>query len=314
MGNIRKAVVDVGSNSLILAVEEFDGQTWHRVQERTAITSLGEGTKSTGLLGERGMSASLEALKVFFAEAKALEAVSVEAAATMAVRIADNKQDFLDRAAAQGTPVSILSGDDEAQLGFESVANDPTFSSHSRLTIIDPGGQSTELMTAVRIEREWQIQFRKSFSVGTLGLRSTILTDEAPEPPAILTASAALDDLIGLCYLPNKVGYAIVLGATGTNLVSIREGLTEWQPERVHGAWLSYEEISRSVGYMMQLTDAERGQIKGIEPGREKTIHIGALIVERFLNATLAPGCAVSVRGWRHALLERGLPGTGFPD
>lgn len=310
---MRKAVVDVGSNSLLLAVEEFDGNTWRPVVERTSVTSLGEGTKSTGLLGEPGMKASLDALASFFAEAKQLGVESIQAAATMAVRIADNKQVFLDRAAAQRTPVTILSGDDEAQLGFQSVAIDPTFSNHARLTIIDPGGQSTELMTAARTDSGWTMEFRKSYSVGTLGLRSTLLQSESPEPPAILNAVVFLDELIRETYERSEAGYAIVLGATGTNLVSIRERLTHWEPERVHGAWLDYEEISRSVGWMMPMSDAERAQIVGIEPGREKTIHIGALIVERFLNAIQSPGCAVSVRGWRHALLEQGLPPTEAP-
>ena len=308
---MRKAVIDVGSNSLILVIEERHSDGWQTVLERTAVTSLGEGTKTTKLLGERGMNASLEALRTFYTLAAQHGAESIEAGATMAVRIADNKQEFLDLAEGQGTPVFILSGEDEAQLGFESVANDPTFAGHDRLTIVDPGGQSTELMTAVRDGDGWAMKFKKSFPIGTLGLRSTILMDEAPAPPAILTASTFIDDTIGMKYARDESGLTIVLGATGTNLVSIRERLTTWEPEKVHGEWLSYGEIGQSVGYMMQMTDAERAGIIGIEPGREKTLHIGALIVERFLNAILAPGCAVSVRGWRHALLERGLPDVG---
>ena len=100
----------------------------------------------------------------------------------------------------------------------------------------------------------------------------------------------------------------MVLGATGTNLVSIREKLKAWEPDKVHGAVLDYEEISRAVGWLMPMTDAQRRDVPGMEPGREKTIHIGALILERFLFALRASSCGVSVRGWRHALLENGLP------
>ncbi len=305
---MRKAVIDVGSNSILLTVEEYDGSSWKSLVDKTSVTSLGEGTKSSGLLGETGMAASLDALKLFFDEAKSLESNSIVAAATMAVRIAKNRDDFLDRAAAQGTPVSILSGEDEAQLGFDSVATDPIFAPYPILSIIDPGGQSTELMTAVRTAEGWEMKHRQSYPVGTLGLRSTYLQSESPEPPEILNAIEFLDNLIGFRYSPNEGGCPVVLGATGTNLVSMREKLEIWDPTRVHGAWLTYEEISRSVGSLMQLTDIERSHIQGIEPGREKTIHIGALIVERFLFAIRSSGCAVSVRGWRHALLEKGLP------
>ncbi len=305
---MRKAVIDVGSNSLILVVEEFSGQSWHRLHEMTAVTALGEGTKKTGVLGERGMQASLKALTRMFAEAKSLGVESVQAAATMAVRIAENRAEFLTRAAAQNTPVFILSGEQEAQLGFESVCSDQKFEGFDRISVIDPGGHSTEILTASRTPQGWVIQFRHSYPVGTLGLRSGVLSSESPDRGQILTASADLDDLIGLNYLPGGSGEVILLGATGTNLVSIREKLKRWDPDRVHGAYLDYEEISRSVGWMMPMTDTQRAAIPGIEPGREKTLHIGALIAERCLHALSAPGCHVSVRGWRHALLERGMP------
>ena len=80
--------------------------------------------------------------------------------------------------------------------------------------------------------------------------------------------------------------------------------MTSWDPDHVHGAVLDYEEISKAVGWMFRMTDAERAAIVGIEPGREKTLHIGALILERALQVFRAPECRVSVRGWRPALLE----------
>jgi exopolyphosphatase/guanosine-5'-triphosphate,3'-diphosphate pyrophosphatase len=302
---VRKAVIDVGSNSVLLVVEELREGGWHPVHEATAVTALGEGTKSTGLLGEPGMTATLDALARFFEKARELGAESITAAATMAARIAMNTPDFLARAEAQETPVVVLSGEDEAELGFHSVADDPLFAQYSRLSIVDPGGHSTELMTADRIDGRWEVRFRRSYPVGTLGLKSTVLTDESPGVMQILAAVEQIDDLIGLAYLPRQCGHVVVLGATGTNLVTIRERMTGWDPERVHGQWLDYEEVSKAVGWMMPMTDAERADIVGMEPGREKTLPAGALILERFLHCLRALGCSVSVRGWRHALLEK---------
>ncbi|MEI8283289.1 MAG: hypothetical protein WCG75_12850, partial [Armatimonadota bacterium] len=113
---------------------------------------------------------------------------------------------------------------------------------------------------------------------------------------------------VGIGIQPKKCGTVVALGAAGTNLVSIRDHLATWQPEEVHGAELTYEEISTAVGQLMPLSDSQRAAIIGMEPGREKTIHVGALIVERFLFALRAEYCLVSVRGWRHALLEKGSP------
>ncbi|MBC8065539.1 MAG: hypothetical protein H7Y17_11955 [Chlorobia bacterium] len=305
---MRKAVIDVGSNSVILVVAEQKGGAWELIREQIAVTALGEGTKATGRLGEAGIAATLEALRRFFSEAWGLGVEEPIAAATMAARIASNTRDFQGLALAQGTPVSVLSGEDEAQLGFQSVASDPLFAAESRISIIDPGGHSTELVTADRSGSDWIVRFRRSYSIGTLGLKSSYFPDERLSPMSILSSVKNIDDQIGLAYLPQQSGAAIVLGATGTNLVLIRDRILSWEPERVNGATLGYEEVSKAFGWLGAMSDLERADVPGLEPGREKTIHLGALILERFLYALRTDHCRVSVRGWRHALLENGLP------
>lgn len=305
---MRKAIVDVGSNSVLLLVEERTDIGWRTVLEDTEVTALGAGAKQSGLLGEPGMRATLTCLARFFAAAREAGAATCEAYGTMSLRIATNAGEFQRLADAQGTPIKVLSGDDEAQLGFESVADDPTFAVWNRLSIIDPGGQSTELTTADRLPNNWAVHFRKSFPIGTLALRGGTLASETPSPGEYLRAVEELDTLIGLDYLRGSAGYAVVLGATGTNLVSVRDRIIGWQPDLIHGKVLSFEDVSRSVSWLGAMTDAGRAAVPGMEAGRERTIHIGALVLERFMNAIGVPGVAVSVKGWRHALLERGLP------
>lgn len=306
----RRAVLDVGSNSVLLVVAERDGDRWRPVREATRVTALGEGTKATGVLGEPGMASTLAAIAEFWAIARGLGAAPIRAYATMAARIATNTRDFQARAAAQGTPVEVMSGEDEARYGFAAVANDPTFASAGRLSIVDVGGQSTELVVARREEDGWRVDHRHSYPIGTLGLRSGVLRDESPDSAARLSAVVQLDEAIVLSKSHTSGGETVALGATGTNLVTILDRAATWEPERVHGRYLDYTDIGRMAGWLLDMTDAERASLVGIEPGRERSIHIGALILERFLFAIKAPGCRVSVRGWRHAVLEdiRELP------
>lgn len=301
---MRKAVIDVGSNSVLLLVEEKEADGWRFVYESTHVTALGEGTKSTGLLSEASQVRTLAALRESFDAARAHGAETIRAAATMAARIAKNTPDFQRRAAEQGTPVEVLSGEEEARMGFESVANDPAFDKYDQLTIIDPGGQSTELTIAVKRER-WERGFLQSFPVGTLALIDGPLSPESPGPLEILAATTSIDQCFEGLEFETPRGPAVVLGATGTNLVSIREGLATWQPDRVHGSYLTFEDISRAVGMLMPLSNAQRAQLTGMETGRERTLPGGALILERFLHAVHQEGCFVSVRGWRYALLEQ---------
>jgi len=308
---VRKAVIDVGSNSVLLVVEEYDGRTWHPVFESSEVSSLGEGTKVSGILGEKGILQTLEALERAFKRSEDLGAGTPIAAATMAARMASNTDHFLARAKEQGTPVFVLSGDDEANLGFLSVCGDYLFSGIPLISIIDVGGQSTEIVTAKRDGEAWTTKFRRSYSLGTLALLGGTLHDECPREDAWLQACTEIDQVLIENPPSAPCGVVVVLGATGTNLVSIRERLERWDPAMVHGATLEYEEISKAASWLASLSVADRASLPGIEPGRERTLPIGALILERCLFALGAESCRVSTRGWRHALLEQGLHKVG---
>jgi len=255
------------------------------------------------------MSRTLGAVLEAFGMARSMHADRIIAAATMAARIASNTQEFLDRAAMQDTPIAVLSGDDEAHLGFKAVEDDPTFAALQKITIVDVGGHSTEIATASKASERWIEEFRHSFPIGTLGLKSTTLQAECPSGPDLLAAAVEIDDCLKPVRESGPAGTPVVLGATGTNLVTLRKKMIHWDPARVHGRWLEFGEISRSVSSLYQLTEAERAKLPGMEEGRGPSLPAGALILERALFALNAKGCFVSVRGWRHALLDREFQG-----
>ena len=300
---MKRAVIDVGSGSVLLLVAEQSDGGWTPIQETSRMTFLGEGAKQSGRLREERMVATLAAISEAFRAAEALGCETIEAVGTMALRITENAPEFLERAASQGTPVTVISGELEAELGFRAVIEDPIFSEFERVSILDPGGQSTELTMAARTADGWTKTLQHSFPLGTLQLRGGMLRSETPTPGEILATSAQIDDTIGVEIAPADPGPVVALGAPGTDLVMIRNGWTTWDANRVHGSYLDYEEVGKAVGWLMRMTDEERESIPGIEAGRGQTIHAGCLILERFLNALAAPGVSVSVRGWRHAWL-----------
>lgn len=301
---MRKAVIDVGSNSVLLLVSEKTGESWKTVFESSDVTGLGTDTKITGLIQPGAQERTLAAIARGSQKASELGA-KCRAAGTMALRIATNAHGFLQAAEAQGTPVEVISGDEEARLGLAAVMNDPTFEEHDFISVIDTGGHSTELTTAQRATSGWTERFKRSVPVGALGLLESAMAQESPDFAARLAAVKEIDDAIALQYLPGQAGIAVALGATPTNLITIREKMTEWDAEKVHGQYLDYEEVSKAVAWMCDMTLEERSSIVGLEKGREKTLHIGALILERFLQSLHVLGCFVSTRGWRHALLEQ---------
>jgi len=247
------------------------------------------------------MDATLAELRLQFQVARDYGAEPIHAAATMAARLASNADEFLTAAREQGTPVEILSADDEAQLGLESVVFDPRWAGEHRVTVLDPGGHSSEVATA----DHGRVLFRCSSPVGALGVRDALDEPQTLSPLDMVRSCADVDREIGYCFLPGQAGTVVALGATATNLVSIREGLSDWEPDRVHGQTLGYEEVSKMAASLCAMDLATRRALPGIEPGREGSLHTGALVLERLLFAVRAEACQVSVRGWRHALVEK---------
>lgn len=299
---MRRGVIDVGSNSVLLAVCDWIDGAWQPIDGVSAITALGEGMKVTGLLQPAAIERTVAAIRAQIEYAVERHGCRPLVAATMAVRMAKNREEFLIAGQEAGFDTLVLEGNEEAQLGFECVASDPLFAADQRVSIIDPGGQSTEITIADRSSGAWEVLFKRSYPVGTLGLRTTHFPDPIPSRQQLMQACVDIDDIFGFCCLPGQCGKTVVLGAAGSNLVSLKLELASWQPDRIHGFELDYEVVSKYVASLMPYSDEERARIPFVEVGREKTIHLGALILERAMFALRAESANVSIRGWRHAL------------
>lgn len=301
---MRRGIADVGSNSLLLVVAERVGESWREVTETSVVTGLGAGTKQTRLLSPDAIQRTLEALAAAKRSADACGA-ELFSFGTMALRIADNRDEFLCRARQQDTPVTVLSGEAEAELGALAVLEDPAFEHERAIAVLDIGGHSTEVSCHEPRGGRWECLTSASIPSGTLALRFGTLSNESPNPGQLLRASQEIDAELERFVSNGFPGRAVALGASATNLVAVRDSIVPWDSSRVHLAQLSFEEVSRFAGELSRLTDAERRALPGIEPGRETTLHIGALLLERILHALRVERCTVSTKGWRHAMLGR---------
>ena len=93
------AVIDLGSNSFRMVVFEQRGDSWERVDERSAAVRIGEGLATSGRLGEAAMGRALSTLEGFtsLCSERGLGEHSIDAVATSAIRDAENGQEFLER-------------------------------------------------------------------------------------------------------------------------------------------------------------------------------------------------------------------------
>src|SRR3954451_14165441 len=140
---VRRACVDIGSNTTRLLVADVEGGALSEVRAERAFTRLAPGRPLTD--GKLREVAELVAAQV--ERARADGATSIRVLGTAAIRGAPNGDELcaaVERAC--GIPVEVLSGEQEAELAFLGA----TLGLAARPTgVIDVGGGSSELVVGV---------------------------------------------------------------------------------------------------------------------------------------------------------------------
>ena len=120
----RRAVIDIGSNSIRLVVYQDGGRAPLQLFNEKVLCGLGRGLAATGALPAEGMGMALANLARFKSLVSAMGAKSVEVVATAAVRDARNGDAFVaDIARRTGLKARVLSGTDEARLSALGVVS-----------------------------------------------------------------------------------------------------------------------------------------------------------------------------------------------
>ena len=117
---MKVCVIDVGSNSVRIMFSE-NGLT---IKKNNIVTRLGKGVNDYPFLLTSSMQKTVDAIKLFHAQAKEYGAEKVYIFATAAVRSAKNKQEFIDFVKKEtGLTVDVISGEQEAKLGLLGALN-----------------------------------------------------------------------------------------------------------------------------------------------------------------------------------------------
>lgn len=315
---VRRAVIDIGTNSVKLLVAEVAGRNVRPLLEESDQTRLGQGFYQTRQLQPAAMSDTTLAVARFAAEAQRLNTSSLRIIATSAVRDARNAAQLTDAIrSATGLGTEIISGEEEADLAFQGVTSDPTLANQP-LLILDVGGGSTEF-----IQGQGLIQFfRGSFSLGTVRLLEQFPPADPPTATNCAQARAFLHQLFEAQIQPALAPefrrlaaqrvQLVATGGTATILARLQLQLTEFDRERIEATRITREQMGRERERLWRLSLAERRQLPGLPAQRADVILFGALIYETVLEAFDLADLRVSTRGLRFAALMD-LPPSGPP-
>ena len=295
-----QAVIDIGSNSLLLLIaRRLPGGGFEILDDRAIVTRLSEGAAESGRLKASAIDRTLVALHEFRTQAQEVGIVP-RAYATEGLRMVENPEDFLAPAAeVLGAPVEIISGEREAELSYLSVANecDPG----QQLRVIDIGGGSTELIVGTGRD----IVSAKSHRVGSVRLTERFVHSD----PIHRDEIEAMERIVRESFAHQPISHHRQLhglAGTVTSAAALILGLTRYDRERVDRTRLSYEQVVELRNGLAKKSVAERREITILGRGRADVIVAGTTILLVAMEHCGAQELVVRDRGLRYALLDSG--------
>jgi len=301
----RRAVVDLGSNSVRLVVFEGDGRNPVPIFNEKAVLRLGRGLQSSGRLNDEGTSQALTVMNRYGAIARAMRADPFEVLATAAVRDAVNGPQFIDllRARLPGVPITVLSGEEEATL---SAAGLLCGIPDADGLLADIGGGSLEL---VRLDRGQRSTAR------TLRLGVIRLSERAGGDP-VRARAIVESDLAAEPWLAQMEGrdlYAV--GGAWRALARIHIAQTNYPLTLLHHYTISREEARDLASLVASATRRQLEKLPGIPRRRVDDLPFAAVVLRRLLRATGARRVVFSANGLREGWYMRHIsPAQRFAD
>jgi exopolyphosphatase/guanosine-5'-triphosphate,3'-diphosphate pyrophosphatase len=306
MQMIRRAVIDVGTNSVKLLVADVNGREVSPVHEESRQTRLGSGFYETHRLQPESIARTAEAVWEFDQIAREHRADSVRVVATSAARDAVNPGDLTSSIEwACGLKTQIISGAHEADWVFQGVTSDPELT-RKPLLLLDVGGGSTELVLGKGTTK----LYAHSFPLGTVRLLEKFPPADPPTHRDFTVCRHWVKDFIKheiqpllrpFWHHPDGEIQLIGTGGTTSILARMEKKLDRFDRDKIDRSVLSFSRVQAHRKNVWSRPLAERKQIPGLPKLRADIILSGVLIYEAVMAEFGFKTLRVSTRGLRFA-------------
>lgn len=306
MNNERVGIIDIGSNSIRLVVYERIGAKSYRViDESKESARLSATIAPDGSILQEDIARLVRILHDFQLLCRVHGVHTVRAVATAAIRNAVNGEEVVQRLRAQtGLPIEIVSGEEEARLGFLGMINTIDIADGF---LIDIGGGSTE----VSLFRHRKLVRSVSFPFGAVNTAKAYaeggsVSAENAKRIRDKVAAAAKDEP----WLTGQPGLSLIgLGGTIRSLCKIDQRLNKYPFSQTHQYELDKTALNRLAEWLPTLAPDARIKVDGLSRDRADIIVPGLLILHTLFLHINASRCIVSGAGLRDGIFYE----TAFP-
>ncbi|HZJ92023.1 MAG TPA: exopolyphosphatase [Thiopseudomonas sp.] len=272
------AAIDLGSNSFHMVLAKTD-QREIRILERIGEkVQLAAGITADLQLQDDAIERGLDCLRRFAQLIHGLPQGAVRIVGTSSIRVAHNRQAFIERAEdILGHDVDVISGREEARLIYLGVSHTLADTPGKRL-VVDIGGGSTEFI----IGQQFESQLRGSLQMGCVSFTQRFFKDGKITAARYAQAyTAARLELMELEQSLRRMGWQETVGASGT-IRSVAQaiaaaGISNGEINKEGLTWLKHT--------LLDIGEIDKIEMAGVKPERSAILPAGLAIIEAIFDA-----------------------------
>ena len=281
---MRIAAIDCGTNSIhMLVVRIRPDLSFEVIDREKEMVRLGAGGLDGKALTPEAMAAALQAFSRFRRLAESHQVEEILAAATSAVREAENGGEFLDTVERQtGIKPQVISGTEEARLIHLAAVYGVDVAGASAV-VVDIGGGSVEITHGVG----GTLRAAKSFKLGVIRLTERFVrTDPLSGRDERKLVRHIEDELTKYLRDIRTTGFDRVIGTSGTilSLGTVASADGRRASDEIRNLRVPSKQIHRLRKEITDRSIGERMKLPGLDPRRADLIVSGAVLLDTILQ------------------------------
>jgi len=293
----RVAAIDCGTNSIRLLISDIDTSTNTAtdVVREMRIVRLGEGVDKTNAFSPRALERTFKAVEEYDKLLLKHNVEYVRLVATSATRDAQNKAMFIKGVIDRLRIVpEVIAGVEEAALSFDGATRSLRQKHSAPFLVIDLGGGSTELVIGDK-------EPTGAYSMDVGCVRMTERHTPGGNPTKAQEEAIRTDVRNALKVAGTKVDWntaKTVVGVAGTitTVAAHVLNLKTYDPDVLHGASITAEQVSQTAQDFITLTPAQRGALPYMHEGRIEVITAGSIVLDEVMKGIGAKTLIASER------------------
>jgi exopolyphosphatase / guanosine-5'-triphosphate,3'-diphosphate pyrophosphatase len=262
---VRRACIDIGSNTTRLLVADCDGGGLREIAQEKAFTRIRRGMLEDDRIAPQKISEVVAAVGGQLRVAEDLGSTEIHAVATAVIRRAANGDELVATIReACGLDVIVLTGEQEARLAFVGAARTLGHVPCGELGVVDVGGGSSELVVGTAPDK---VRWSASFALGSGDLADDCLRSDPPSEDELGDARARVAGVLKEFHAP-RPSEAVAVGGSAASL------------QRLAGPLLDAAAFNRSLALLAAEKAVDVAKRFALDVERVRLLPAGLLILQ----------------------------------